>query len=90
MATALSRKATTKRPAEPEVRPDPPAAYGVFLEHEYPVSEPMEPILLRRCINNWEAIGWRDGWAVDEPDFLNAKMVIRPIDADGNVIEEGA
>ena len=80
-----SKKRATKAKPKP-VTPKPvPVGYGVFLEHE---NDYMEPVLIRCCANEYEAIGYRWSWSVDQDDFFPVKLVERPIDADGKPIDE--
>lgn len=68
------------------------ATHGVFLVQDvgcYHDWSNMPPLLLRRCANKYEAVGYADAWAVDDPDHFPVKLVPLPIDVDGNPIEEG-
>lgn len=79
-----------RRAKTPEVRAPrrtgKPAAeavgWAVFLEHE---AGSLEPVKLRDCANEFEAIGYRECWLVDR-DILEAKVVARQIDANGRPV----
>lgn len=68
-----------RSPAAPVV-----AGYGVFLEGD---GCHMPPVLLRRSESEFDAIGWRYCWHIDA-ELLAANMVVRPIDANGNAIDD--
>ena len=75
-STKARRAKATKPPADYENQ-----RYGVFVECP---DDSIAPVLLRQCSNRYEAYGWREFWKVD--GYIEAKMRIRPIDADGNPI----
>jgi len=77
MSTSRNGHAS-KPPAEPTIDYE-NVPYGVFLECE---DDTIAPVLLRTCRNRYEAFGWREFWKVD--DYIEVKMRIRPVDAQGH------